>query len=405
MKDRGSGKPASVIRLRSPGWQVALWVVAALLSTVGAYKIARGIEHAWSRQGDVDLGARSAEYAWFREGAYPAANLDRPEDAVRPVYSPYPPYAFPMMAPFFEPGGMQQARIVLEAASLAALGVLCAGAVHVLRPVAGPGGAAFGVSVVIAFAGNKNAFDLGQFSIICVGLIVLQMWFIRRNRPILAGTCWAMAMLKPQIALPFGLLFLLPGRAAGLLVGASILGALSMFACAWTDVSAMEVIDLWSGGMRFSFTERVSTGPGPIAAALGADHRDVQYILLASLLGVTVPLVVMLRRIGALAVLEVAALCGGLGMLAFYHAYYDLIMLFPTVLAVVFTACRSGGRIIGGAALALLATVLLPVSLFPGESWQLSMFHAVRAAVWAACAFIPVLVVMADHRRLRQVTP
>ena len=51
---------------------------------------------------------------------------------------------------------------------------------------------------------------LGQFSAACVGLVTLQWLLLQRQKPLLAGLCWALAMIKPQIAVPFVLPLLLP---------------------------------------------------------------------------------------------------------------------------------------------------------------------------------------------------
>lgn len=47
---------------------------------------------------------------------------------------------------------------------------------------------------------------MGQFSIICVGCILLQMLLPARGRLLAAGVCWMSAMLKPQVVLAFAVL-------------------------------------------------------------------------------------------------------------------------------------------------------------------------------------------------------
>jgi hypothetical protein len=52
-----------------------------------------------------------------------------------------------------------------------------------------------------------NALAQGQFSILCMGLIVGQLVLLENGRHLGAGICWALATIKPQIALPFALAF------------------------------------------------------------------------------------------------------------------------------------------------------------------------------------------------------
>jgi len=46
---------------------------------------------------------------------------------------------------------------------------------------------------------------------LCMGLISVQWLLLERQRPLPAGLCWALAMLKPQIAAAFALPLLQQG--------------------------------------------------------------------------------------------------------------------------------------------------------------------------------------------------
>jgi len=92
-----------------------------------------------------------------------------------------------------------------------------------------------GFALPLAFSGNYVALFQGQFSIISVALITAQSWLLQTNRPLPAGFCWALAMIKPQVALAFGLLFLLRREYfRGLIVGLGLLAAMTTFALWWT---------------------------------------------------------------------------------------------------------------------------------------------------------------------------
>jgi hypothetical protein len=70
-----------------------------------------------------------------------------------------------------------------------------------------------------------------------MGLISLQCWLLERQRPLPAGFCWALAMLKPQIAAGFPLPLLRRGNRCGLLLGLAVLLVLAGVALTYTHVS------------------------------------------------------------------------------------------------------------------------------------------------------------------------
>jgi hypothetical protein len=131
-----------------------------------------------------------------------------------------------MMVPLFEPGGLRQAQYALLPLSAAALVVIGVWNWRLLAPagIAWAGVGAFAASAIFV---NRSALNLGQFTIICMGLIALQMTLLQRNRMTLAGACWALAMIKPHIAMPFAALFLINRQWRGLVLRVAILLALS----------------------------------------------------------------------------------------------------------------------------------------------------------------------------------
>ena len=63
-----------------------------------------------------------------------------------------------------------------------------------------------------------------------MGLLTLQWLLLQSQKPLSAGLCWALAMIKPQIAVPFALPLLLPKYRKGLWLGSGILAGLSFVA-------------------------------------------------------------------------------------------------------------------------------------------------------------------------------
>ena len=368
---------------------VVLWILAAMLTLAAGATISRGLWNCWANDLDHDLQCRAAEYQNFRVGDYPNTILEQPKPP-RPLrYTVYPPYALPMFALFFEPGGLIQGRILVELFSLATLVVIGLYGYRQLQ-FAGPAMAAVGAMAGAAFASNSFVMQASQFSIICVGLILQQMLFLEHRRGVLAGVCWSLAMLKPQIALPFAMLFLLEKQWRGLLVGCTILGALSLFACWWTEVPPSRVIDHWLLGMSMKFSGGTSHGVGAIASTYDLNHRVVQWTALLLMGGLGIAGWWLLqRRKYHIDILPAAGICGVVGEVLLYHHRYDQIMLFPALLALMVWAARkpTPPRIL--MALLMAGTVWAPmrvIAMLPAEEASLKVVWILAACVLMAAA-------------------
>jgi len=321
----------------------------------------------------------------FREGIYPNAWLEPPPSPDVARYTVYPPYAFPLFAFFFEPGGLVQGRFLIEALSLASFVVMGIFAFRVLIPYGRPI-AWMGVVSGAAIAGNVTVLIVGQFSIICVGLVIQQMILLERGRPLAAGVCWALAMIKPQIALPFAALFLGEGKIRGVSLGLAMLLALSLAACWWTGVDPSEVLTHWTGGMSLRFTETGDgIGLGTIAKAVGIHHWLIQGAAVGVLAALCVAMAAFFRRFGNEAMLPLAGGCAVAGMFLCYHLYYDNVMLFPAILATIHVAAESRTRATTAVAAATLLSLTLHRRLFPIQASH----DVAQAIVWVAAAIMP----------------
>ncbi len=354
-----------------------------MLSLVAVANISRGVRRAWQDDGDVDMQARAAEYDWFRSGVYPNRSIVGTAAPRALPYTVYPPYALPMFAVFFDPGGRLQGRVVVELLSVASLAVIGWYGWRELR-FAGPALAAIGAVAAAAITGTLGALSAGQFSIVCVGLIVQQILFLERGKPVAAGVCWALAMIKPQIALAFAVLFVTERRWRGLLTGLAILAVLSLAACAWTDVSPLAVADHWLFKASLSFAEEAGTpGPGELARSLGLRSRTVLAAALLVFCGMLAWLWWASGRAGGrLPLLPLAGACAVAGELLFYHQFYDHIMLAPALFAMLALAAISRSPPATAVAAVMAASVWMPqrfVTLLPGN-------QPGRAAVWAIVA-------------------
>ncbi len=327
-----------------------LAILAFAMLASGAAFFARGVYRAWHGTesselltyggDDCDLQSRSREFDEFANGIYPNKRLQSPGKPTARIHTVYPPYALPMFGFFFGGRSFEASRVTLQALSLLALCLMTYyGATTLAR--FGPAALIFGAALPWAFTGNRVAMTMGQFSIICTGLLVLQFALQTRGRPYAAGLCWALAMIKPQIALPFGILFLARKQLRGIVFGVSLLTGLTAFALWWCGVSPAEYFAVGLAAEKLKFVSESSHSAGLWISFLGLSPRSAQFAALASL-GVLGAVTMILARRTTLPLLPGAAVCSALGYALFYHLVYDNIMLFPLALAVADLYFRKG---------------------------------------------------------------
>ena len=243
-----------------------------LLALLAVATLLNGLLHAWLAPGG-DMFLRLNEYGYFRNGVFPHPQLALRKGLEITTVSVYPPYAMPMLAPFFLPGGAMQGRLVIQALSLLSLGLIGWVGQRLLRG-AGAAAGVLGALAGAAISGNSNALAHGQFSLVCMGLITTQWLLLARQRRIPAGLCWALAMIKPQIALPFALPFLRKRWLRGLVVGVSLLVALSAVAFWHTGVTPLDYLQLWTRPPVDGFhPRRQSVGSGGSSGQLRPQRR------------------------------------------------------------------------------------------------------------------------------------
>ena len=357
-----TGLPPSIPMTQPLLRQLVVGGLAALLLAGGAAYLVRGAMLPWIVNNDTDMGARWHEYQFFKKGVYPHFRIaEVAGTAGVDAGTVYPPYAYPIFAAVFWTPNFGGARVVFQLMTLAALALSMWYGAQQLG-FAGPRVALLGAAVPLAFSGNCSAIALGQFSIICTGFLVLQMVLLERRRPAWAGLCWGIAMLKPQIALPFVSLFLLPGQWRGLATGFALLACLSAFALWWTNVTLW---NFWVEGVvnrQLPFIQKGGYGAGSWISALGANPRY------ATLAGLTVcatfaALLFATQIRNKLSMETTAAASAVLAMSLFYHRHYDNIALFLLLLPLLVAAFRQKRVLIFAAAALLGAVVYAPPSI------------------------------------------
>jgi hypothetical protein len=339
-----------------------LLTLAILLGLGGCAYLAKGFRVAW-QGGDTDLGIREREWADFEKGVYPNKRLEQPLKAKS--HSVYPPWAFPMCLPFFGAGDFVLARVVLQGLSLAGLVVMMWLGWRELAPHGWQAGL-LGAAMAPAISGNCSAIALGQFSILCAGLLAAQILFMQANRQILAGACWAFAMIKPQIALPFALLFLLERQWRGVITGGLVLALLSAGAFGWTGVSPLDFFAAGPASEKLRFVRDSGYSGTLWIHWLDLPPRAATGIALGVLALCGITLLLRDWR-GKISLLNAAGVCAVLGFVLFYHRQYDNQMLFPLMLAMAVVAVREKTAVPLALAGLLGLSLYLPAGMVAGS--------------------------------------
>jgi hypothetical protein len=360
----------------------AVGLLTAYLVAAAIVTVVLGVGGSWMQGMDGDLQERAVEYGSFRSGLYPHERLDPPPPGVAYRTSPYLPYAFPMFSALFEPGGLAQARIAVALLSVLALAVAGLYGSRLLSTF----GAAWSAVGAFAAAGitiNRSTLAQGQFAIICTGFIALQMMLLQRGRPVLAGVCWAFAMLKPHVGVAFAALFLFNRQWRGLVAGIGVLAALSALALVWTGVPLLAPLEEWVSrhSMRF-IAEPEGISPGRLAEWLGWNHRVVQYSAIGMIFAALCTVAFTTWRIRIDELLIPAALCAALGRVFIYHRPYDNVMLLPLLLAAIATALRVRNSAAIAVAVAVACTLWVPLRL----QLYTPSAYSVQSAVWMLAA-------------------
>ncbi len=339
-------------------FRILALVASALLWAGALAYLGKGFSVAW-RGGDSDLRIREREWVDFEKGIYPNRRYSPPGKPAATAHSVYPAYALVQFAPFFAFGDFVAARVLLQILSLAGLAVMSWLGWRLLREYGWEAGV-LGMTLGPAISGNCTAIALGQFSILCAGLLAAQFLALLANRNALAGVFWALAMIKPQIALPFALLFIVQGRWRGLLAGGAVLGVLTLGALEWTGWSLREYLQHTIGTERLHFAKQ---GNSLSAFLPQLPPRWVTGLGIGLVAASAVALAWLGRRVRPEMLPVLAGVCAMLGWVFFYHRQYDNQMLFPLMLAAVMAAFCT--KTIPHIALACLlaATLYLPAGM------------------------------------------
>jgi hypothetical protein len=322
-----------------------------LLGLLAIHTTIRGIAHNLQSVDGTDLHQRFAEWQLFSDQIYPHAKLASPEQQQLPYFrtSVYLPSALPLFGILFAWGGMWQGKITMVIASLAALCLMGRVGWNALRPW-GKQAAWLGALSPLAITGNASCFAHGQFSIVCMGFITMQWLLLNRNQPKWAGICWALAMLKPQIAASFILPFLSRRHRIGLVVGGAVLLGLTAVALSHTQTSPIDLSVSWVQTLPAFIHYGNANFLNLLPRQLQSNSLILSALIIAILTATSCLAIALGKRlaaqaegrhsgVGADALLDtpdpwaLMAICAIIGMVGLHHRHYDNIMLYPAVLS------------------------------------------------------------------------
>lgn len=330
-----------------------------------------------------DLAERFDEWRVYREHIYPSAYLANPDQRALPFFrtTVYFPWALPLFDLLFSWGGLEQGKLVILLASLASLGLMAWVGWQGLRPW-GCSAGWLGALSPLAITGNANALAHGQFSILCMGLITLQWLLLLGSRPKPAGLCWALAMVKPQIAAGFAIPFLQKRHISGLILGAVMLIGLTAASLAHTSTAPGAFLMAWLQSLP-TFVGKGNTNLlaalVPLLRGLLSETPALSAAVLLTISGVVFAvgwwIVKRLRQSNRLAALplartfvsdplQLAGCCAVFGGVSFYHLHHDNIMMVPALLACWRNLLRAPCR--GN----ITVSVLMALSLWTPQSMQ-----------------------------------
>jgi hypothetical protein len=255
----------------------------------------------------------------------------------------------------------------------------------------------FGAFLPLTIRGLNLCLTLGQFSAACVGLVTLQWLLLQRQKPLPAGLCWALAMIKPQIAVTFALPLLLPKYRKGLWLGSGILAGLSVVALWHTGTQPIDFLASWLKTLQY-FTDLSPNLTGALTNSSLGESNSFKTSLIGIFVAIAGSVYIAIRQAKFIRQLwarftqasismELAGISAIAGATLFYHGYYDNIMLYPALLCCWLITFKR--PTLGNTILAALITVSLsaPVSLFFG----LPGYQMFQVLTWLTAGIVLIL--------------
>jgi hypothetical protein len=327
---------------RKPQWLLIL--VSLVLIPVGANYLREGVANLALCGNPFDLHRRWVDQQYIFRGqnpfdvlflaqargrGTPAPTISR-NAAADPAIGPpisggYPPWSFFSGAVFV---GLpwKAERIYYAALDLAAIGFIGWRGFSIGRKFSLGAGIFLAVATV-TMGPNRVTLSYGQYGILVNALLAAALVLEERRRPILGGLMLGVAMLKPNIAAPFMLCFLIQRRFKALASAIAYLIAASLVIWAVTHTNPVEMIRQ----MLTASHEYVADIPSLLKAAVAIGVPMNKAILLVAAGGLLVGAALMLLVRDGPLLMQFAIACVIARLWSYHRPYDDLMLVFLLV--------------------------------------------------------------------------
>lgn len=209
---------------------------------------------------------------------------------------------------------------------------------EIFRPV-GKSAALFMLAATLAINGISSSIKIGQVTIIVIAGLVGLAWLLARRRSFLSGIFFGVAMIKPTIAVPYGLILLIQRRWLSILAAGLYCAVGIAFIFLLTDTGPLAWLRLVQSDAAGYAAENF--GLVRMFTWLGF-QPTVAIKSLALLGGATALILVWFWRESN--VLTLLAICSVVAWFWTYHQQYDTPMMLFLLLALGNSVCRHPSR-------------------------------------------------------------
>ncbi len=315
-------------------WERILFIISILLIFVSFIYFALGFyDLLITKDRAFDLFSRWQEQQYIYRGLYPYDAMKGSPNIIPEIGAidsgGYPPWAFFTGFVFFPPISWELTRfyhLILNIVSILVLAVFA----YQIGLTYGKSKALFTLTACLAVSSHKSTLEMGQYGIILNALLILVYWLIQKNKNILAGLIFGIAMVKPNISAPYFLILIIHQRFKAILSFSVyiIFGSLNIWII--TKLTPVYMINKILNQSKH-FADKGYSGIHAFTA-LGFDPK--QATILLGIIGIlTIAIIAYLCRNYSL--LNLFAICSVIGRVCTYHRIYDNLMLMFLLLAII----------------------------------------------------------------------
>ncbi len=232
----------------------------------------------------------------------------------------------------------------------------------------------------IAISGWCGAIFTGNFPAIVVPLLIAALVSLESEMPVLAGCLLAMAMIKPSLAAPFGLVLLIRGEYRAIFSGLVVGAISSAFTWIMTGVTPWWMLRQMVGVAGLN----MGKGDGLVPFLVNLHLSPQTACWTAAIVGLTFALVGLLAARHQPLLIQFAIVAFAVRLWTYHFAYDNGVMVFMIVVTGI-AAVRRGTLAMWAAFVACGATLWLPASLLDKHPVQLMQY-----VIWTvlACALV-----------------